>query len=348
MSKPIEVPNVPGPKVPGPNVSGPDEPEPGAAPLTVALSNASPSPRGTPRGLWPDLRGRHVLITGGTRGIGLATGLAFASHGAHVTLTSKWGSSDEDAIRASFATLGDIAPAPLILQADAGHNDDVEEVLEAVRDHQQRHDHASVASATSAATAATAPSAGLYALISNVAFGAVVPSVEDYSRRALQTTIDYTAWPIVTHALAARRIFGAPPRHVIGLSSEGADSMLPGYDLVAAAKAVLETLCRYLHYRLAPEGARVNVVRTRFVDTDSLAATLGDAFVPFVKRFEPDVLSTADEVAAAILGLCSGAMDSVGGQIITVDRGAHLFDNFSRLYSERDRYPIPVTLKEQS
>ena len=58
-----------------------------------------------------DYTGKVVLITGGTKGIGLATGLAFARHGAQVYLTHRWGSADEDEIRARFAELG--APAPV-------------------------------------------------------------------------------------------------------------------------------------------------------------------------------------------------------------------------------------------
>ena len=80
-------------------------------------------------------------------------------------------------------------------------------------------------------------------------------------------------------------------------------------------------MCRYLHYRLREEGTSVNVVRTRFVDTVSLADTVGDAFTPFVRQFEPDVLSTPEEIADAIVGICSGLMDALGGQVLTVDRG---------------------------
>ena len=65
-----------------------------------------------------DFHGKAVLITGGTKGIGLATGLAFGQAGAHVTLTHKWGSADEDEIRQQFADCG--APEPKIMEADAG------------------------------------------------------------------------------------------------------------------------------------------------------------------------------------------------------------------------------------
>jgi NAD(P)-dependent dehydrogenase (short-subunit alcohol dehydrogenase family) len=91
---------------------------------------------------------------------------------------------------------------------------------------------------------------------------------------------------------------------------------------------------------LSPEGTAVNVVRTRFVDTASLSDTFGPQFTPFVRQFEPDTLSTPEEVADAIVGICSGLMDALGGQVLTVDRGAGSCDNFSRLYQERDVHPI--------
>jgi NAD(P)-dependent dehydrogenase (short-subunit alcohol dehydrogenase family) len=266
--------------------------------------------------MWRDYAGRAVLVTGGTRGIGLATGLAFGRLGAAVTLTHKWGSADEGALAEAFAAAG--APPPAIVQADAAHEGDVRAVMDGIR---ATHDRLEV-------------------LVSNAAFGATVSSVDAYTRKAFHAGLDASAWPLVTHVQAARAAFGRAPRYVVGVSSEGADSMHVGYDLIAAAKAALETLCRYLHYRLREDGTSVNVVRTRFVDTVSLADTFGEDFRPFVERYEPDVLTPPDTVADAILGLCSGALDALGGQIVTVDGGAGLYENFSRLYQERDRRPL--------
>src|SRR3954468_22745378 len=78
-----------------------------------------------------DLRGKCVLITGGTMGIGLATGLAFARQGARVTLTHKWGTADEEALRDQFKK--EDLPEPNIVQADASRDEDTEALLAELR-----------------------------------------------------------------------------------------------------------------------------------------------------------------------------------------------------------------------
>ena len=52
--------------------------------------------------MFNDFRGKAVLITGGTAGIGLATGLAFGRRGADCTLTYRWGSADEALSRLGY------------------------------------------------------------------------------------------------------------------------------------------------------------------------------------------------------------------------------------------------------
>jgi enoyl-[acyl-carrier-protein] reductase (NADH) len=103
----------------------------------------------------------------------------------------------------------------------------------------------------------------------------------------------------------------------------------------------METLCRYMNYRLFEEDVRINIVRSRLVRTESLRATMGPAMEPFAERLNMKrQFISCEEVANAILALCSGLMDGVSGQVLMVDRGTTFFDNLMRLYNEKDELTL--------
>lgn len=252
-----------------------------------------------------DLKNRVVLVTGGTMGIGLAVGLAYGAAGANVVLTYRWGSADEDDIRARFVAAG--APAPLILEADVSQAEDTARLLDEIA---ERHD-------------------GVDILVSNVAFALRVAALDDYVRRGLEQSIDYSAWPMFAYTQAIRAKFGRYPRYVIGMSSDGPDGFFQNYDFVAMSKAVLETMCRYMNFRLFDEGTTVNVIRSRLVRTESFDATFGAEFHEYLEAlggFE-DCYTTPEDIAKVALALGSGLLDAVGGQVIMVDKGFEFFDN---------------------
>ena len=266
-----------------------------------------------------DLSGKAVLITGGTMGIGLATGLAFARQGAHCTLTCKWGTADEDQVRECFSREG--LPEPAIVTADVSREEDTDNLLSAMR---KRHDT-------------------VEAFISNVSVALVIDDLEDYSKRSLFKGIEYSAWPMHGYTRKIKEVFGCYPRYVVGLSSGGPDYFYKNYDFVAASKALMETLCRYMNYRLFNEDVRINVVRSRLVPTESLRATFGRDFEDFAERFNMrHQFISCEEVANAILALCSGLMDGVSGQVLMVDRGTTFCDNLMRLYNEQDRLNVDM------
>jgi NAD(P)-dependent dehydrogenase (short-subunit alcohol dehydrogenase family) len=256
---------------------------------------------------------RVVLITGGTKGLGLATARAFAAEGARTVLTHAWGSADEDAVVAQIVGAG--GPAPLIVQADATRADDT------------------------AALAATLHErfGAVDVLISNASVSLVVGGLDDYTERGFLKSMRGSGWPTFEYLTALHRACGAYPRHVVVMSSDGPDRFTPGYDFVAAGKAVTETLVKYAAYRLRDEGVRINALRSRAIKTESFEGTFGNEFHGFLRQFVPEEwFITPDEVGRAACALCSGLFDGVSGQTIMIDRGNTFFDGISHIYERRD------------
>ncbi|MCA9492643.1 MAG: SDR family oxidoreductase [Myxococcales bacterium] len=252
-----------------------------------------------------------ALITGGTAGVGLATGLALGRRGVRCCATYRWGSVDPDEVRARFAEAG--APEPVLVQSDCGSAEDTDALLQELV---ERTD-------------------GVDILVSNATSAPVVRTLDDLTLHGLQQSVRYGAWPLVALTKGLRTAFGRSPRYVVAMSSDGPDHFHPGYDAVAASKAMLETLVRYLATHLRPEGTRVNAVRSRGVPTASFQAVFGEEVERFARRHAPaHWWVPAEEVAGAVVALCSGRMDAVNGQVLVIDRGAAFADNLMRIYDE--------------
>lgn len=244
-----------------------------------------------------EMSGRSVLVTGGTRGLGRAIGLEFARAGATVFLTHHWQSADERALLNEYSRQG-LEP-PHILEADVADADQTREVLHTIRE-----------------TVGT-----LDIFISNVAFSKVITGVKDLKKNSFDLSLGYSAWPLIDYVQAAQEVIGKYPRYVLAVSSDGAQVCHSGYDLAGSSKAVLETLCRYLAVRLKGAGVRVNAIRPGFLDTASSRSTFGDAVIDSMQKEVEGLFLEPQEVARAAVALCSGLMDAITGQVITIDEG---------------------------
>ena len=257
-----------------------------------------------------DMSGSSVLITGGTRGIGRAAALAFAAAGARLFLTYKWGSADTDELVSEFEKTG--SPPPTLIQADASVEEDTESLMKKIASLTDRLD----------------------VFISNVGFALRTQTLEQYKKRSLFKTLEYSTWPLIDYTRRIKEHTGQYPRYIIGVSSDGPDHYYRGYDFVAASKALLEFFSRYLSVHLADEDCRVNVIRFGTVATESFQAVFGDDFFDFLKDSgvpESRIL-TPEDCGKAILAMCSGLLDAVNGQIISVDHGLPFQDNTMMRY----------------
>ncbi len=262
-----------------------------------------------------DFTGKVVLITGGTRGIGLETGLSFGKRGAQCVLTYNWGDHDETAINAAFAEKN--ALKPIYLNADVSKNEDTKALLQELK---------------------SQGFTGIDIFISNVSGAMVINAFEDYTLKGLKQSISYSSFPMVSYTKEIFNTFGKYPKYIMGVSSTGPVNYSIGYDYVAASKTVMEVFVKYINFRLRKHGVVINAVRSRAIKTKLFENTFGKDLVEFAAKYVPDNYWIEPiELAEAIVGLCSGYCDTISGQIITVDKGTSFFDNLMEIYTRSQK-----------
>jgi len=251
-------------------------------------------------------KNKTVLVTGGTKGIGLACVKAFSGMGAKVYGTYLWG-DNLDQLEQDFSS--HICP-PTFIQADASDERQSEALITSISQEFRSID----------------------ILISNVAFAPQFK--ETYQYRELEASIQHNAWPLITYLELIKKAFSHHPKHVVALTSEGHRSChLDRYDYVAASKAVLESLVKYISAR---EEIIVNCISPGVVDTEAFDLVFGKNAQAFLKKHDPDFVIPAEDVANVAVALCSGLMDAVRGQIIKVDKGKMFTDTFLKWFNALD------------
>lgn len=262
-----------------------------------------------------DFSKKVVLITGGTRGIGLETALSFGSRGALCVLTYNWGDHDEDAINIQFDEKK--APRPIFVSADVSKNEDTKALLNDLK---------------------SRGITGVDVFISNVSSAMVINAFEDYTLKGLKQSISYSSFPMVSYTKEIFNVFGTYPKYIMGVSSTGPVNYSIGYDYVAISKTVMEIFVKYMNFRLRKHGVVINAVRSRAIKTKLFENTFGKELAGFADKFVPDnYWITTEEVAEALVALCSGYCDTISGQIITVDKGTSFFDNIMEIYTRVQR-----------
>ena len=110
---------------------------------------------------------------------------------------------------------------------------------------------------------------------------------------------------------------------IFAMTSSGSNRVIPNYGPVSAAKSALEAHCRQLAFELAPKGITVNALRGGVTDTPALRKIPGnDLLIDGAQRKNPSGrLTTPEDVADALVTLCSPLAHWITGNVINVDGG---------------------------
>jgi enoyl-[acyl-carrier protein] reductase III len=115
---------------------------------------------------------------------------------------------------------------------------------------------------------------------------------------------------------------------VFYLTSRGGRIVVPNYAAVGVAKALAESLMRYLAVELAPRGVRINAIAPAIVETDAVRTLFGAEAGDIVRAaasHNPTGRGVRDsDYTNLMLWLASPAAEFIQGQVIFVNGGANL------------------------
>jgi NAD(P)-dependent dehydrogenase (short-subunit alcohol dehydrogenase family) len=246
-----------------------------------------------------DFTGRVALVTGAGSGMGLATGQAFADAGAAVVLAD----INEGALRAVTDDLTAAGHQALGVTCDVSSEDQVAAMVDR-------------AVATFGRLDMAFNNAGIQVPPSDAAD----EPAEQFDRvNAINLR---GVWACMKHELRQMRTQGSGA--IVNCSSLGGRVGLPGRAAYHASKHGVLGLTRSAALEYAPRGIRINAVCPGTIETPMVTDMIakGELSVPEAVANQPiGPLGRPDEIAAAVLWLCSPGASLVVGVALPVDGG---------------------------
>ena len=239
------------------------------------------------------LDGSSVLVTGGTRGIGLAIALRLVRDGASRAVLGYM--RNDAAAEQAVALVQEAGAEAVLVRGEVSK----ERVVAELASH------------------------GPYRVVVHNAATGVIRTALETEDKHWDWTMNANARALLSLARATAPSMGAGST-IVAISSLGSERVLDNYVLVGTSKAALESVVRYLAVELAP-AIRVNAVSGGVVDTGALDHFPNrEAMLASVERTPAGRLVEADDIAAAVSFLCSDSAEMIRGQTLVVDGGFSL------------------------
>ncbi|KAI9320495.1 hypothetical protein BX666DRAFT_1851819 [Dichotomocladium elegans] len=248
------------------------------------------------------VKGKVVLVTGGSRGIGEMIATGFVQGGAKVYISSRSVKACDE-VAAKLSALG---PGQCIaIPADLQNSEDVKKLAAALS---KQEDHLDVLVNNAGAT-----------------WGAPIDQYPDAAFNKIMTLNVNRVFGLTQALLPLLRANAtqANPARVINIGSINGEQV-PGFETYAysASKAAVHHLSRHLASRLGKEFILVNSIAPGSFPSKMMAATLRDHGDEIVQRVPLGRVGSPEDVAGTCIYLASRAGNYTNGATIVVDGGA--------------------------
>ena len=251
---------------------------------------------------YPEMKGRVALVTGGTSGIGLAAAQGFAREGATTVLTSR----NEKRAQAALETFEEGTSVSWIA-SDTSDGKSVAHLVQTIIERHGRLD---------------------YAFNNGGSIGGEdLAPIAEMSEESWRRTIDgylTSVFLCMRHQLPP--MLAAKSGVIVNMSSIYGlrGHSLPGGGAYAAAKHGVLGLTNSAARQYGASGVRITAVTPGWVETPPIAAWMeaDPKFASAITRLTPrGRIASPDEVANAVLFLCSDAASAMIGSPLVVDGG---------------------------